>query len=103
MGTSLNPQAWSTTPGNNGNSDSSINFAEGMVASAVDDSARGLMAAIKNYVLDNGGALVAGGSPNALTVTTRQNLSAGQLTGGLELTVQAASTNTSATVTLAPD
>lgn len=103
MGTALNIQAWSTTPGNNGNSDSSINFAEGMLSSAVNDSARAMMAAIKNYSLDNGGALAAGGSANALTVSTNEGLSAGQLTNGLSLIVQAASTNTSTSVTFAPD
>jgi hypothetical protein len=80
-----------------------VNWQEGQDPGTVNDSARSMMAAIAKIEDDRGGALTAGGSANALTVTTNQNLSAGQITAGMRLLVRATAANTSATVTFAPD
>jgi hypothetical protein len=61
------------------------------------------MTALAKARLDVFGGLTAGGTANALTVTTNQVLVSAQLTGGAALMIKAASTNTSATVTFAPD
>ena len=104
MPTYINPQAWSTTAASNDGADSGF----GVIANTsyprpVLDWYRGDMAALKRFVGDTGGALVAGGSANALTVTTNQNLSAAHVAAGLCLVVRAAEANTSATVTFSPD
>lgn len=102
-GTTGNPQCWSKTALTNGTADTLIQVPEGCDPGILNDGIRGVMTGVKDYILDTGGALVAGGSANALTVTTNQSLIAGQLTAGLMLVVQAASANTSTTVTFAPD
>ena len=62
-----NIQDWSTTSANNGNSDSSINWAEGQSRASVNNSARSMMAAhAKQRNLLNG-SIVTGGSANAQT------------------------------------
>lgn len=103
MGTTENESAWSVTAATNANADSNINWAEGMDPGAVNNSARSMMAARAKARLDQSGGLTAGGSANALTATTNQVLSSGQLTGGLRLCLKAASANTSTSVTFAPD
>lgn len=103
MGTTENVQAWSKTAATNSAADAGINWAEGQDPASVNNSARGMMAALKKYAEDVGGALVAGGTANALTVTTKQVLSSGHVADGLTLQIEAASDNTSATVTFSPD
>ncbi len=103
MTTAENVQAWSKTAATNSTADSSINWAEGQDPATVNNSARSMMAALKKYAEDTDGALLAGGSANALTVTTKQVLSSGHLTDGLTLQIEALSDNTSTTVTFAPD
>lgn len=103
MGTSENLQAWSTTAATNANADSAINWAEGQDAASVNNSSRSGMAATAKYVDDTDGALVAGGTANALTVTTNQVLSSAHLAAGLRLAIRATADNSSATVTFAPD
>lgn len=98
-----NESAWSTTVASNANSDTGVNWAEGQDAATVNNSARGMMTARANARLDQGGALVAGGTANALTVTTNQVLSAAHLAAGQRLLVRATADNTSTTVTFAPD
>lgn len=98
-----NEAAWSTTAATNANVDTGINWVENQDAASVNNSARGMMAARRKAALDQGGALTAGGTANALTVTTNQVLSAAHLMAGLRLSVRATATNTSATVTFAPD
>lgn len=56
---------WSTTASNNGASDSGINFAEGMAAAAVNNSARALMARVAELLADAGGTVSTTGSSNA--------------------------------------
>lgn len=98
-----NVEAWSKTAATNSSADSGINWAEGQDPASVNNSARGMMAAIAKQSDDQGGGLTAGGTANALTVTTNQVLASGQITDGLMLQIEAASDNTSATVTFAPD
>lgn len=104
MATDLNVQAWDKTPALNDNSDSTIGDIDDDIApNTLDDKQRGIMAAIARYIDDVGGALEAGGTANALTVTTNQGISASHLTDGYALVVRAADANTSGTVTIAVD
>jgi len=97
MGTSENIQAWSKTASTNASADSSINWAEGMDPGAVNNSGRSMMAAGKKYAEDRDGGLAAGGTGNAITLTTNQVLSAGHIAAGLTLSFRATATNTGAT------
>lgn len=97
MGTSENIQAWSKTASTNASADSSINFAEGQDPGSVNNSARSVMAATKKYAEDRDGGLAAGGTGNAITLTTNQVLSAGHIAAGLTLSFRATATNTGAT------
>lgn len=97
MGTALNESAWSTTPASNDGADSTI----GTVANTssptnVDDWIKGIMAARAKARLDRGGALVAGGTSTALTVTTNQSLSSSHIANGLNIKVRTASAATGA-------
>ena len=104
MATALNLQAWSTTPASNSGADSTIGTIDNdQAATKVDDWQRELMAAVARYIDDVGGALVAGGTADALTVTTNQVLSEAHVTDGLFLPIRATAANTSTTVTFAPD
>ena len=67
---------WSMTPSANGNSDPSINWIEGMPPSAVNDSARAMMARLAEQAADTSGSLIATGGPTAFAVTTNQGLAA---------------------------
>jgi hypothetical protein len=98
-----NESAWSTTASTNANVDTGINWAENQDAASVNNSARGQMAARAKARLDQGGALAAAGSGNALTVTTNQVLSAAHLAAGQRLAVRATAANTISAVTFAPD
>jgi hypothetical protein len=60
---------WSTTASSNSSSDSAINWAEGMAASAVNNSARAEMGRVAEFVKDIGGTLTSAGTANAQTVT----------------------------------
>ena len=66
---------WSKTASSNSTADPSINWAEGMAPSAVNDSARAMMARAAEYRDDISGLLATGGTPTAYTVTTNQGLS----------------------------
>lgn len=67
---------WDTTAGNNGDSDSNINFAEGQAPSTVNDSARALMARVAHWLNMLGSNVTQGGASNAYTFTTGEALSA---------------------------
>jgi microcystin-dependent protein len=67
---------WSRTVASNSTADSTINWREGMSPSAVNDSARAMMAAVAKYRDDIAGAIVTGGTASAYTVTTYQTLTA---------------------------
>lgn len=62
-------QDWSTTAGSNASADANVNWAEGQLGPTVNNSARGMMAAIKAYANTIGGGVSYGGSGNAYTIT----------------------------------
>jgi microcystin-dependent protein len=68
--------SWSKTAGANATADASINWAEGQSPSSVNDSARAMMARLKEWGDDISGVLAAGGTATAYTVTTNQVLPA---------------------------
>src|SRR5262245_39681893 len=61
---------WSKTAVNNAAADATINWAEGMAPSAVNDSARAEMAAVARWRDDISGKLATGGTSTAYTLTT---------------------------------
>lgn len=67
---------WSKTPATNATADQTINWAEGMSPSSVNDSARAMMARMAEYRDDISGSLTTAGTSTAYTVTTNQGLSA---------------------------
>lgn len=85
---------WSTTAASNSNSDSGITWAEGQLPGTVNGSARAMMGRVAELVKDMGGALTAGGSANALTVTTNSAFTTN--VDGRFLAFRAASNNTTA-------
>src|SRR5262245_6427966 len=58
---------WSTTPATNGSVDPDINFAEGQLPGTLNDSSRGVMAAIAGLLKDNSGTVTTGGTGAAYT------------------------------------
>ena len=85
---------WSLTAANNASADSLINWAEGQAPSTVNGSAREMMARVAEYLGDNGGALTAGGTANALTVTANSAFTA--YANGLVLALRIATDNSAA-------
>ena len=68
--------AFSTDAASNGTADTSINAAEGMAPSQVNNAIRAFMAAVKKHSLDMSGKIVTGGTKTAFTVTTNEVLTA---------------------------
>lgn len=64
---------WSQTAASNATADSSVNWAEGMAPSAVNDSARAMMASVAKWRDDTNGSITTGGTSTAFTVTSNQN------------------------------
>jgi hypothetical protein len=89
MATGLN--SWSQTAASNATADSNVNFAEGMAPSAVNDSARALMASMAKWRDDNNGTITTGGTSTAYTATTNQGF--GSLANGLTLRLKMSVTN----------
>lgn len=89
---------FSTTALTNGTADPAINFAEGQLPGTMNNSARGLMAAIARYVKDTDGSLTTAGSANAYTLTINGRQT--PLATGHILTFKASFANTG-TATLA--
>lgn len=79
---------WSKTASSNGNSDSSINMAEGMAPSAVNDSGRAIMARLAEYRDDTAGTLTTGGTSTAYTLTSNQVFSSLALMSGQSIRVK---------------
>jgi microcystin-dependent protein len=63
---------WSRTAGTNANADPTVNWAEGMAPSAVNDSARAGSARLREFADDIAGAKATGGSSTAYTLATYQ-------------------------------
>lgn len=63
---------WDTTAGNNQTADANINWQEGQLPSTVNNSARAMMAAVKAFIQDQGGAPVLGGAADAFALTLSQ-------------------------------
>jgi microcystin-dependent protein len=91
---------WSRTAGSNGNA--TYNMAEGMAPSAVNDGIRGLMSDAAQYRDDIAGAIVAGGTSTALTVTSYQGFTSLTLLNGQMIAFTASATS-GATATLNVD
>jgi microcystin-dependent protein len=64
---------WSTTAASNASADSNVNWAEGMAPSAVNDSARAMMASMAKFRDDTNGSIATGGTSTAYTVTSNQS------------------------------
>jgi len=84
---------WSQTAASNSNADATINWAEGMAPSAVNDSARAMMAAIAKYRDDNSGSLTTGGTSTAYTLTTNQVFASLATMSGQTVRVRMSATN----------
>jgi hypothetical protein len=98
MATALNVSAWSTTAASNDGADSTIGtVANTSAPNVVDDWVRGIMAAVKRYILDTDGGITAGGTANALTITTNRSISSGHQAAGFSVRFKASNTNTGAT------
>lgn len=65
---------WSKTAGTNATADPSINWAEGMSPSSVNDSARAMMARLAEWRDDTSGVLATGGTSTAYTLTSNSGL-----------------------------
>ncbi|MEH2501252.1 microcystin-dependent protein [Bradyrhizobium sp. AZCC 1578] len=63
---------WSRTAASNATADATVNWAEGMAPSAVNDSARAMMASAAGFRDDIAGAIATGGTSTAYTVTSYQ-------------------------------
>lgn len=83
---------WSKTAATNATADGDINWQEGMSPSSVNNSAREMMARIAELLGDLGGALTAGGTANALTITANSAFTT--YADGLRISFRAASDNT---------
>lgn len=86
---------WSTTAASNANADTGIDWSEGMAPSAVNDSARVMMARVAALLDDLGGVNTVGGTANGITVTLASNFSS--YASGMVLAFKAGATNTGAT------
>ena len=63
---------WSRTASSNANADSPVNWAEGMAPSAVNDSARAMMARLAEWRDDVSGTITTAGTSTAYTVASNQ-------------------------------
>lgn len=93
---------WSRTAASNATADSTVNWAEGMAPSAVNDSARAMMASTAAFRDDIAGAIATGGTSTAYTVTSYQVFSSLSVLNGQIIAFTPHTTN-GATVTLNVD
>lgn len=94
--------SWSQTAATNATADSTINMAEGMAPSAVNDGVRALMASGAKYRDDTAGSLLTSGTSTAYTVTSNQDFSSLTVLHGQELKVRFHTAN-GASATLSVD
>src|SRR6266436_4424916 len=92
MATGENIWAWSTTAASNGTADVLINFAEGQTRASLNDSDRGMMAALAKVRDLTNGSKTTGGSANAQTVTSGMAFAA--VPTGMRILVKNGFTNT---------
>ena len=85
---------WSVIAADNANADTSINWAEGQAPSTVNNSARVMMARLKELLNDLGGVAVAAGTANSITVTASSGFTV--LANGLRLAFRAVAANAGA-------
>ncbi|RWP23771.1 MAG: hypothetical protein EOR01_07745 [Mesorhizobium sp.] len=85
---------WSLVAANNATADSAINWAEGQAPSTVNGSARQMMARNTELLGDIGGALTAGGTADALTITANSGFTT--YANGQVLALKIATDNTGA-------
>ncbi len=90
---------WSKTSATNSGADPTINWAEGMSPSSVNDSGRAMMARAAEYRDDISGLLTTGGSSTAYTVATNQGLASTPNDGQLLAITMSATNGASATLT----
>lgn len=76
---------WSKTAASNAAADPTINMAEGMAPSAVNDGIRAAMARLAEYRDDNGGFLQTAGTSTAYTLTTNQVFDTTAHMNGMEI------------------
>lgn len=96
---------WSTTAASNATADPAVNFAEGMAPSAVNDSARALMASAAKWRDDLYGitsGLSTGGTSTAFTVTTNSTYASAAVMNGAIFSI-IPHVDSGAAVTLAVD
>lgn len=84
---------WSQTAATDASADSTINWAEGMAPSAVNDSARAMMASVAKWRDDMGSNITTGGTSTAYTVATNQVFDTLAHLAGQELTFYVHATN----------
>lgn len=92
---------WSTTASNNSTADPAVNFAEGMSASAVNDSGRALMASVAKWRDDLYG-ITTSGTSTAYTITTGSTFATAAAMSGVIFTI-IPHTTSGASPTLAVD
>ncbi len=95
-GTANNVQAWSSTAASNNTADSTITSSDNQSPDTLDNDVRNIMASVRNLAKDIGGALVAGGTATALTITTNQQILVGHIANGYTLFIRTASAATGA-------
>lgn len=91
---------WSKTAGTNASADPTINWAEGMSPSSVNDSARAMMARVAEWRDDISGALTTGGTATAYTLTSNEGLNSVPTTGQLIAATMHATNGVSPTLTI---
>lgn len=69
---------WSTTAGSNQTADANINWQEGQLPSTVNNSARAMMAALKDFFHNQGGFAVLGGTGDTFSLTFSQPITTRQ-------------------------
>lgn len=84
MSTGVN--VWSKTAATNNTADGAVNWQEGQAPSSVNNSARGMMAAIAKWRDDLNGTVVTSGSSTAYVATSNQGFAS--LNAGIEITCQ---------------
>jgi hypothetical protein len=88
-----NVQLWSTTAADNDDADPAVNWLENMDPGAVNNSARGEMAAVAGWFKDTNGSITSGGSSNSYTITSNTSWT---LATGIRISAKANHSNTGA-------